>query len=267
MNAPVSKKSKNSFRFYTALFRNGEFGRYGHLQLRIVLVLNGTLEMQIGGKHYEIHEGWGVFIPSLEAHSFHSPTENSFRVIEFSRENLDSIFSFAKGMKVTRHVFKFSDAVRRTIAEYADFNGFCEDAARISAILAPLAYEVREGCEFSRATTDVGMLMKILNYVEERFCERIDLVSVGAALGVHPASVSRIISKSTGGTFNNYLRHVRCVYAAKQITLGNMTFAEIAFASGFGSIRSFNRAFRDVYSMTPQEYRESFIRKLPRQKM
>ena len=263
MNSPKSSKSKYSFRFYTTTYKNAEFGRYAHLHLRIVLVLDGILEMNIGDGHYEIPSGCGVFIPSLLPHSFSSGTENTFRILEFSREYLDGAFSFAKGMTVTRHIFGYSEVVRQALREYVSFSGFCDDEARIGAVLAPLAYEIREQCEMSASFTDTSMLSRILGYVEEKFSEPTDLATVGAALGLHPASVSRIISKSTGGTFNNYLRHVRCTYAAKQINLGDMTFSEIAYASGFGSIRSFNRAFLAEYSMTPSEYRDTLAKNAP----
>lgn len=260
MSPGVSPKSKYFFRFYTTTFENADFGRCGHLSLRIVLVLNGSLEMSIGDEQYEIPAGSGVFIPSLQPHSFSSKSANTFRILEFSREYLDEAFSFAKGMTVTKHIFKYSQAVAMTLSEYASFRGFCEDEARVRAILAPLAYEIREQCEMAPSAIDESMLLRILECVEERFSEKTDLGSVGTALGLHPVSVSRIISKSTGGTFNSYLKHVRCAYAAKQINLGDMTFSEIAFASGFGSIRSFNRAFLSVYSMTPSEYRDSLVK-------
>ena len=260
MNALTSSKSRYSFRFYTTTFENAEFGRYAHLHLRIVLVTDGRLGMNIGDGHYDIPAGAGVFIPSLVPHSFHSSEKNSFRILEFSRDRLEDLFSFAKGMTVTSHIFKYSDAASGAVSAYLSFRGFCEDEVRVRAALAPLAYEIREQCAMSVASADTSMLPRILDYVEERFSERIDLSTVGAALGIHPASVSRIISKGTGGTFNSYLRHVRCTYAAKQINLGDMTFSEIAFASGFGSIRSFNRAFASVYSMTPTEYLETMVK-------
>lgn len=230
------------------------------MPLRIILVLSGVLEMQIGGECHVIPEGHGAFITSLVYHSFHSEKPNAFRLIEFSREHLDGLFSFAKGKKAVKHIFRFSDAVRAAVDEYIPREGFYYDEMRINAVLAPLAYEIHAQCEFESASSDSSMYLKILSYIEDRFNESISLSSVGNDLGVHPVSVSRILSRNTGYTFNHCLRHVRCTYAAKQISLGNMTFSEIAFDSGFGSIRSFNRAFLDIYGMTPKEYKTSFVK-------
>ena len=246
--------------FYTSVFNNAEFESRAHLPLRIILVLSGTLEMRIGGKKYEISEGYGAFITSLVSHSFHSEKPNSFRLIEFSREHLDGVFSYVKGKKVINHIFRFSSVVRCSLGEYIDEKGFYEDERRINAVLAPLAYEIGAQCEFESASADSSMLLKILDYMEEHFNDDISLSSVGAVLRVHPVSVSRTISQNTGGTFNYCLRHIRCTYAAKQIIFGGMTVSEIAFDSGFGSIRSFNRAFLDVYGMTPKEYRAAFTK-------
>jgi AraC-like DNA-binding protein len=38
----------------------------------------------------------------------------------------------------------------------------------------------------------------------------------------------------------------------------DMNISEIAYDSGFGSIRNFNRAFMEVYNITPTKYRKSF---------
>lgn len=47
----------------------------------------------------------------------------------------------------------------------------------------------------------------------------------------------------------------RLLFAKKLITETNLRFAEIAFASGFGSLRRFNEAIRATYQRNPQELR------------
>ena len=88
------------------------------------------------------------------------------------------------------------------------------------------------------------------------FKEEISLSSVAEALGIHPVTVSKSFSKYAGVGFNYYVQYLRCVYAAELITNTAMSLTEIAYESGFGSVRSFNRAFRGLYGITPEEYRE-----------
>ncbi|MEP6962694.1 MAG: Ada metal-binding domain-containing protein, partial [Acidobacteriota bacterium] len=47
----------------------------------------------------------------------------------------------------------------------------------------------------------------------------------------------------------------RLLFAKKLITETRLTFAEIAFAAGYQSLRRFNEAIRDTYRRNPQELR------------
>ncbi|MBO5105479.1 MAG: helix-turn-helix transcriptional regulator [Clostridia bacterium] len=57
--------------------------------------------------------------------------------------------------------------------------------------------------------------------------------------------------------FNSALNQMRCSQAAMMIRREHKTISEIAYATGFGSIRSFNRAFMEVYKTTPNEFRKT----------
>ena len=47
--------------------------------------------------------------------------------------------------------------------------------------------------------------------------------------------------------------YVSC-YAVELLTESNMSITQIAFSLGFGTIRSFNRAFRQETGMSPRDY-------------
>ena len=64
-----------------------------------------------------------------------------------------------------------------------------------------------------------------------------------------------MFSEKMGVGFNDCVRYLRCKNAAVMIKSRDMTFTEIALACGFGSVRSFNRSFKEVYGVTPSEYK------------
>ena len=253
---PESVKKRTASHFFTERHTDVECPKHIHVICEIVIVTSGVLDMEICGREYRISEGEGAFIPSLEPHSFHSGEHNTCRVIEFSRDLLSKAFPFAKDMGVREHRFKLSPSVVETICAMLTGDGWYVDEVRFFAVLAPLAFDVRRDCVFAEHAHFRGdALYRVLKYIDEHFTENISLSSVAAALGIHPVSVSRIMSASTGTTFNKHLQSTRCLFAERLIRQGELSFSEISYEAGFGSIRSFNRVFFEIHGLTPGEYK------------
>lgn len=64
---------------------------------------------------------------------------------------------------------------------------------------------------------------------------------------------SKYFRKMSGMTFSEYLNIVRVSAAVKMLSRGNMAIGEAALAAGFGTIRSFNRVFKQLTGYTPRE--------------
>ena len=256
MNDKKRNNSKRIFRFYAHHNDDTECIKHMQVSCEIVLVLSGEVIMEIGGREYSIGEGYGAFITSLVPHAFRTDKHNTCRIIEFSRNFFEEFFPFSHGRAVVDCIFPFSDEVRNLTGKYLNGNRYYDDPLVIGAVLAPLAYEIREGCTFQDCLrADSSLLIDVLGYIDDNFKESISLSSAAQHLGVHPVSISRVVSSNTFMTFNEYLKFVRCTHAARLINGGGMTFSEISYECGFGSIRSFNRAFLDFHGMTPKDYK------------
>ena len=67
----------------------------------------------------------------------------------------------------------------------------------------------------------------------------------------------QLYNSKLGMNFNNYLNSIRINHACDLLNESNKKIADISEETGFGSIRSFNRAFKSVMNMTPAEYRNN----------
>jgi len=97
---------------------------------------------------------------------------------------------------------------------------------------------------------------KTVAYMNSHFTENISLTSTAKAVGIHPVTLSRLFSEKFKSSFSGYLGYLRCSHGARLLQNTGDSCAQIAYRSGFGSIRSFNRAFRELYGITPTEYRK-----------
>ncbi|QUQ64895.1 helix-turn-helix domain-containing protein [Kutzneria sp. CA-103260] len=79
--------------------------------------------------------------------------------------------------------------------------------------------------------------------------------AVGARLGVSARHLRRLFLEHLGVTPDGFARSRRAHFARRLLDDTDLTIAEVAFASGFGSLRQFNRAMREVFRSPPSDLR------------
>jgi xylan 1,4-beta-xylosidase len=63
----------------------------------------------------------------------------------------------------------------------------------------------------------------------------------------------------SGLTFIEYLTNLRLDKAVFSLLTNEKAICKIAYECGFASIKSFNRAFKNAYGISPREYRKRFV--------
>lgn len=100
-----------------------------------------------------------------------------------------------------------------------------------------------------------------LQYMAQHFHENISLSDVCKAIGYSKSHISHILSEMLSVNFKVLLNSFRISYARNLLVTKNMKSFNIALESGFGSERTFHRAFRESMGITPNEYRKIHSKK------
>lgn len=79
---------------------------------------------------------------------------------------------------------------------------------------------------------------------------------LGTRLAVSPRHLRRIFNDQLGITPDQLARSRRAHFARRLLDDTDLTMADVAFASGFASIRQFNRQMREVFLVPPSQLRE-----------
>jgi AraC family transcriptional regulator of adaptative response / DNA-3-methyladenine glycosylase II len=79
--------------------------------------------------------------------------------------------------------------------------------------------------------------------------------ALGARLAVSPRHLRRLFHGHLGVTPDQLARSRRAHFARRLLDESDLTVADVAFASGFGSLRQFNRDMRLVFRASPIELR------------
>jgi AraC family transcriptional regulator of adaptative response / DNA-3-methyladenine glycosylase II len=78
---------------------------------------------------------------------------------------------------------------------------------------------------------------------------------LGARLGVSGRHLRRLFVHHLGVTPGGLARSARTHFARRLLDDTDLTVLEIAFATGFGSVRQLNRACREIFELPPRELR------------
>lgn len=100
------------------------------------------------------------------------------------------------------------------------------------------------------------LIYRTVSYVSGNFRKKFSLEEMAHDLGVSKYVLSRVFSKTFHRNFNQYLNDARLSYACTRLVNSRDTILDICLDSGFDSQRTFNRAFKERYRITPSEYRK-----------
>jgi AraC family transcriptional regulator, regulatory protein of adaptative response / DNA-3-methyladenine glycosylase II len=78
---------------------------------------------------------------------------------------------------------------------------------------------------------------------------------LGRRLGVSARHLRRLFTAELGVTPDGLARSARAHFARRLLDDTDLSVTEIAFAAGFGSLRQFNRVFREVFRAAPRTLR------------
>jgi AraC family transcriptional regulator of adaptative response / DNA-3-methyladenine glycosylase II len=102
----------------------------------------------------------------------------------------------------------------------------------------------------------------------ELVCEAVQRVIMGALddggteaalarqVGVSARHLRRLFLRHLGATPDQLARYRRAHFARRLLDDTDLTAADIAFASGFGSLRQFNRSMQEVFGASPTDLRD-----------
>ena len=93
-------------------------------------------------------------------------------------------------------------------------------------------------------------------YLNNHYKEPVSRKELAKAIGYNESYISHIFSEMLNITLSEYLTNLRIHDAARILQNSTMPVSQIAGVTGFGSIRSFNRAFTHVMGLSPTQYRK-----------
>lgn len=97
----------------------------------------------------------------------------------------------------------------------------------------------------------------VIDFCTHNFTDDITLDLVAEKLHLSKYYISHLINKRLKQNFNEYINNLRIAEACNLLRETDAKIADISEDVGFGTIRSFNRAFKLIMGISPAEYRSN----------
>lgn len=255
---PIYEKTKEEIWFINK--KSNHVPPHLHNAFEIVYVTEGTVEFGVGRELYHMEKGdIGIVFPNLIHHYqvFGKGTNTAYYIIatptlfgNFSQQmqKYCPINPVIKKKEVHPDIVKSLKNIAKAEADNTIIK-----QAYLQIILARMmeTYELVE----KENDDNNDIIYNAIVYVVTNFKEDISLERMASDLGVSKYVLSRIFSKTIRSSFTKYVNKVRLNHATIYLENTSNSITEIAYECGFESQRTFNRVFKELYKMTPKEYR------------
>lgn len=100
-----------------------------------------------------------------------------------------------------------------------------------------------------------AVLPDMIRYIREKYVS-VTLPELAEHFGKSEGYMSRYIRRETGKTFRELLKELRIRQAAQMLENSSCRMEEVSAAVGYAEISCFYRNFREIYGVTPMQYRK-----------
>ncbi len=254
----LSRESDNKIHIFRAI--NNYYEPHFHSNIELVYVISGKINVNINGQIKMLTEGCMSIANSYDIHSYQN-IENSDTIVMIIPVELvnsyvaairSKVFSstFIDSCKSTADIFSMMDKLLK-LEESA--NELVSKGAAYY-ILGLLCSSVELVDKSTLSSTDLAR--KILVYLQQNYLNSLSIETLSRHFGYNRDYLSKFFNSYLGCGFNSYINALRSRHAVQLIINGKLDLTDIAFMSGFGNYRTFNRAFLQSYGITPSEYKK-----------
>jgi AraC-like DNA-binding protein/quercetin dioxygenase-like cupin family protein len=260
---------------------NLNFFPHWHVDVEIVLVLEGDLQMGINTERRMLHTGDMAVCFSNDIHSYATVDHSRLLLVKFLPEVVDSSGMWQKN----HHLFvpfiqqDFVHGQNIISKEVCDeirslLHGIYREGiqqeklytwvikGRLLELCAILLRHLPKQEPSGQKNEEHGLsgiriVRAALQYMEENITRTLTLDEISKRMNVSPFYFSRMFNKVVGMNLKSYQNMLRLNKAENMIVNEQSSITEIAYECGFNSVRTFNRWFRLMRGFTPSELRKT----------
>lgn len=237
-------------------------------QLSIVFVLKGKIRIEIDGVQHILQEKDMFIINQKTFYIMEGLEENKVCIMHVEPEHFEEEFDGFINLK-----FKANPAMVPTEQDHIKFlfgqiiitvykreNGYILRAKKFlyDLIFALINSYIDDKSSSEEELKQEKRLKVIIEYIMEHYMEKITLNDIAHYVHLNSQYISRYFSKRMGLTLSEFIYNIRLQESLKDLNDSNKKIIYIALENGFPNSKSYFKAFKNKYNITPMAFRKKY---------
>lgn len=232
---------------------NFSFPPHLHHCFEVIVVLRGEMRVTVDGNASMLRANEAMLIFPNQIHALDSVESEHFLCI-FSPRLVQAFAVKTAGQIPLDNRFSLDDYLIRALDTLSENSSDFEK----KGVLYSVCTQFEKGAVYTQRYTDMTKLLSaVFLFVEQNFGGDCSLTRLSRTLGYDYAYLSRFFKKMIGIPYNAYVNYYRLSYACYLLGNTALSVAECALESGYTSVRSFNRNFKEKFGFSPAIYRKN----------
>lgn len=241
-----------------------------HVEIELVYVVEGTCNIQIEDKAYLVPQNEMILVNSGKKHSMMTEVGTLVCKIHFPYHSICNYihedYIYLKCNSVLENEYKYKllkEYVRELLLAYIKeeqsiFLQFSTEYKILDYLLENFRVDLAKK-KVDNQYWQNQRLSLILNYIYANYDTTISLTEIAERLYMTPSYISRFFKKSTGESFVQYVRRIRIQRVVEELINTQASVSRIAVNNGFSSPSAMNKDFKEIYGITPTDYRKQHM--------
>lgn len=255
--------SQGNYSYNIAAYTDEIWNFHFHKNLELIYIMDGAVNCTVNQRQFRLERGsWGLCLP-YDIHRYEPETNAKYWVLVFSGDYVRFFLQKLAGMTGDGFGFVPEDAVAQYVQARLVQEAAPSDLTLKSCLYALCEVYLNQIPLLEKGSGTDTAYIRICQYIQENHTKQVTLSQLADMLGYDYHYVSRYFRNVFSMTFSDFLNSYRVETALRLLQESSKPITEIAYESGFQSVRNFNSLFRKSIGTTPSLYRKNSRQNTP----
>ena len=241
------------------------FGAHLHYHLEMVYMIEGCTTCAVDTGEYTIQSGDVLLVFPNQVHRYDPAEKEKYLLFIINPDLLPELSRSFSGAAPTSPIVRgvgsdpYMHQLLMTLSHTEDMPADYRDAITKGYLLAFFGELLSRMTFRESSQTDSLTLRSIVSFCAQNYSRELTLATLEEELHLSKYYISHLFGSKIGTGFNDYINALRVSEACRYLRRTNKSITEISALVGFGTLRTFNRAFIKQVGMSPSEYRKTAL--------
>ena len=250
---PTNSIGNHNYNAY--IYNKCEYSYHFHKNFELIFVIDGYADICIDSREFALRKNEFILVLPNEIHSIYSNPPSKIWIGVFSKDYVSEFANMVNKKYTLNPVFKCTEVQLEYLKNTLLTPGTPGIFTLKSCLYMICDNFLKNVVLKQKKAPYENTAHKIIDYMENNFRQDITLGMIAKELGYEYHYFSRYFKNTFRTSFKSLLNQYRYEYAKELLLNSDKNISDIALDSGFGSIRNFNRIYKEITGECPNNTR------------